>query len=177
MRRRINRQCPICGIRRFCIIVEITHVRAQRQSSERFYTMSFTNFPLFGNVIGIRQAGQNKVIVLAQATFSKDTNKKSPVYNVMTFARQAKEVEALEAKLAARREETGNEKSALSNVHLTAHLSVQDDGSLQAQLVYLGKKEPKTVEAKEATTETPVAEKAAAKAAPAVDVVDDDVPF
>ena len=133
--------------------------------------MAFTQFSLFGNVIAIRQAGQNKVIVLAQATFSKDTNKKSPIYNVMSFARQSKEVDELEAKLAAVREETGNENAALTNVHLTAHLAVQEDGKLQAQLVYLGKKAPKTVTATDAEAEAPATD------APVAEATADDVPF
>ena len=117
--------------------------------------MAFAHTELFGNVLDVRPAGQNKVIVLAEATFSKDTSKKSPVYNVMTFARQAKEVEALEAKLAARREETGNEKSALQNVRLDAYISVQADGSLQAQLTKFLSIGKEKVEAEEAKTEAP----------------------
>ena len=96
--------------------------------------MAFQHTVLFGNVIDVRQAGKNKVIVLAHATFSKDTNKKSPVYNIMSFARQSDEVAIIEDGLAARRAETGNEKAALQNVKIDSFVSVQADGSLQAQL-------------------------------------------
>lgn len=80
---------------------------------------------LFGNVISIRQAGKNKVVSLAQATFSKDQSKESDVFDVMTFERQSEEVAAIEDALAARRAETGNEKAALQNVKVDVFISVQ----------------------------------------------------
>lgn len=82
---------------------------------------------LFGNVTAIRPAGKNKVVVLAQATFSNDQSKKSDFFDVMTFARQAEEVKAIEDALAARRAESGNENAALQNVKIDTFVSVQKD--------------------------------------------------
>lgn len=145
--------------------------------------MAFTHFNLFGNVMDVRPAGKNKVIVLAEATFGND-QKQSDVFDVMTFGRQSEAVAAIEEALAAHRAETGNEKAALTNVHLTARLKPQTtknaEGknikSYQVQLVRIGKAEPKVVEAKTAT-EAPVEAPVVAKAAPATAVAEDDVPF
>lgn len=138
--------------------------------------MAFTQFKLFGNVLDVRPAGKNKVIVLAEATFSNDQSKESDVFDVMTFARQADAVKAIEDALAAHRAETGNEKAALTGVSLVARLKPQTiDGKkgYQAQLVRIGKNEPKTVEATAVEAEaTP-----APATAPAAAVESDDVPF
>lgn len=80
---------------------------------------------LYGNIISIRPAGKNKVISLAEATFSKDQSKESDVFDIMTFERQSEVVAAIEEALAARRAETGNEKAALQNVKVDIFISVQ----------------------------------------------------
>lgn len=113
---------------------------------------------LFGNVMDVRPAGKNKVVVLAQATFSKDQSKESDVYDIMTFARQAEEVAAIEDALAARRAETGNEKAALQNVKVDVFISVQknkDTGYKEYQpqlskLLAIGKTSFATAKAEEA---------------------------
>lgn len=113
---------------------------------------------LFGNVISIRQAGKNKVVSLAQATFSKDQSKESDVFDVMTFERQSEEVAAIEDALAARRAETGNEKAALQNVKVDVFISVQknkDTGYKEYQpqlskLLSIGKTSFVTAKAEEA---------------------------
>lgn len=146
--------------------------------------MAFTQFNLFGNVLDVRPAGKNKVIVLAQATFSNDQSKESDVFDVMTFARQSEAVAAIEEALAAHRAETGNEKAALTGVHLTARLKPQTTKNAegknikgyQVQLVRVGKAEPKVVEAKTATEAPAKAAPATAKAT-AEAVAEDDVPF
>lgn len=113
---------------------------------------------LFGNVISVRQAGKNKVVSLAQATFSKDQSKESDVFDVMTFERQSEEVAAIEDALAARRAETGNEKAALQNVKVDVFISVQknkDTGYKEYQpqlskLLSIGKTSFVTAKAEEA---------------------------
>lgn len=148
--------------------------------------MAFTQFNLFGNVLDVRPAGKNKVIVLAEATFSNDQSKESDVFDVMSFSRQSEAVAAIEEALAAHRAETGNEKAALTGVHLTARLKPQTTKNAegknikgyQVQLVRIGKAEPKVVEAKTAT-DAPVEAKAtpATAKATAEAVAEDDVPF
>lgn len=127
----------------------------------------------YGNVVDIRQAGKIQIIRLATATFSKDPDAQSEFFDIVAFERQASVIAELQAKLDARRAETGNEKSALTNVKLVTRTKPQsykkDDGTwvndMQYQLVQIVEPKIKAVQATDVADDEEVVEEVATEVA------------
>lgn len=129
---------------------KLLYVSANHQSSERLPIIAYTQFNMFGNVLDIRPAGENKIIVF-EVPSSKYYSKGSDVVNVMSLKRQSADIAVIEDALAAHRAETGDENAALTDIHLTVRLTYQptknnDIKPNQAQLVRVGESEPKVIE-------------------------------
>lgn len=104
-----------------------------------------------GNLVDIRQAGQIKILVLSSYNFNskKDDNKPSDYYEIKVFPKQMDKIADLEQALADRRAETGNEKSALKNVKLSASHHKDANGATQLALLDILHFGPKTEVAEE----------------------------
>lgn len=86
----------------------------------------------FGNVVEIKKVSDKLTTVkLARANFSDNDDAVTEYDEIKAFDRHEDIVAALESKLAARRQETGNENSALTQVNINAFISYDNNYDLQ----------------------------------------------
>lgn len=89
--------------------------------------MAQTQTKLVGNLLDIRQAGQNQVLVLSQYQSSPDYTE--PAMDIMAFARSNDQVKILQDALdkANADAKEGDKRKAVKNVQLLAHVEPQTD--------------------------------------------------
>lgn len=116
----------------------------------------------FGNVVEIKKVSDKlTTIKLARANFSDNADAPTTYDEIKAFGRHEAIVAELEAKLAARRQETGNENSALTQVNINSFVSY--DANYDMQLVLESATVNKVPVAKPAKTEVKAEAKPEAK--------------